>query len=299
MPDSPTTRVAFIGVGTMGRHLVRHLAEAGHDVRAFDPVPDAMAYAASVGADASAQSAADAARDAEVALLSLPSPALVRQVAHEVAEALPDGALLADVSTSPPALAEELAGAFEPRIAVADCPLSGGPVGAEAGTLSSMIGGSEDAYARLAPLAETWSAFVVHTGGHGTGQAAKLCNNMLAGTHMAALCLSLQAARRAGLDDRVLFEILSRSTGDSRVLRARYPAPGVDEAHPSSRDFEALFTLDLMTKDMELSEEFVRNAGLDTSLLDAVNAIYHEAQEAGLGQLDYSGLVKLVRTVED
>jgi 3-hydroxyisobutyrate dehydrogenase len=293
------TRVAFVGVGTMGRHLVRHLVEAGHDVRAFDPVPDAMTYAASVGADASASSAADAARDAEVALLSLPSPSLVREVAFEVGEALPDGALLADVSTSPPALAEELASAFEPRLVVADCPLSGGPVGAEAGTLSSMIGGSDEAHARLAPLAETWSGFVVHTGGHGTGQAAKLCNNMLAGTHMAALCLSLQLARRAGLDDTTLFDILSRSTGDSRVMRARYPAPGVDDAHPANRDFEALFTLDLMTKDMELSEEFARSAGLDTSLLESVNAIYHEAQEAGLGQLDYSGLVKLVRTLGD
>jgi hypothetical protein len=155
-----------------------------------------------------------------------------------------DGALLADVSTSPPALAEEIAGAFEPRLLVADCPLSGGPVGAEAGTLSSMIGGSDEAHARLAPLAETWSGFVVHTGGHGTGQAAKLCNNLLAGTHMAALCLSLQLARRAGLDDTTLFDILSRSTGDSRVMRARYPAPGVDDAHPANRDFEALARVD-------------------------------------------------------
>ena len=294
------TRVALAGVGTMGRHLVRHLVEAGHDVRAYDPVPDAMAYAASVGADASAASVADVCADAEVLLLSLPTVALVGQVAREAAPALPRGALLADVSTSPPTLAQELAAELEPTgILVADCPLSGGPVGAEAGTLTSMIGGSDEAYARLEPIAQAWSAFVVHTGGHGTGQAAKLCNNMLAGLHMAGLCLSLAAARRAGLSDAMLFDILSRSTGDSRVLRARYPGPGVDDAHPANRGYEALFTLDLMTKDMELAEEFVAGMGLDPGLLEAATSVYHEAQAEGLGVLDYSGLIRLARLQEE
>ena len=294
------TRIAFAGVGTMGRHLVRHLVEAGHDVRAFDPDPAAMERAASLGADASAASIADACVDAEVLLLSMPSVALVGQVAREAAAALPTGALIADVSTSPPALAQELAAELEPTgLLVADCPLSGGPVGAEAGTLTSMIGGSDEAHARLAPLAETWSAFVVHTGGHGTGQAAKLCNNMLAGLHMAGLCLSLAAARRAGISDAMLFDILSRSTGDSRVMRARYPGLGVDDAHPSNRGFAALFTLDLMTKDMELAETFVADAGLDPALLEAATAVYHEAQAEQLGGLDYSGLIRLARLQED
>ncbi|MCX6393175.1 MAG: NAD(P)-dependent oxidoreductase, partial [Actinobacteria bacterium] len=218
------TRIAFAGVGTMGRHLVRHLVEAGHQVRVYDPVPAAMEYASSIGADASATSIADICTDAEVFLLSMPTVALVGQVAREAAPALPQGAVLADVSTSPPALAQELAAELEPLgIVVADCPLSGG---AEAGSLTSMIGGSDAAYATLEPIAQTWSAFVVHTGAHGTGQAAKLCNNMLAGLHMAGLCLSLAAGRRAGLSDAMLFDILSRSTGDSRVMRARYPGFG-------------------------------------------------------------------------
>ena len=293
------TRVAFAGVGTMGRHLVRHLVEGGHDVRAYDPVPAAMEHAAAVGAQPAA-SIADACADAEVFLLSMPTVTLVGEVAREAADALPAGALIADVSTSPPALAQELAAELEPRgLLVADCPLSGGPVGAEAGSLTSMIGGSAEAYARLQPLADTWSAFVVHTGGHGTGQAAKLCNNMLAGLHMAGLCLSLAAARRAGLSDAMLFDILSRSTGDSRVLRARYPGFGVDDAHPSNRGYEALFTLDLMTKDMELAEEFVASMGLEPALLEAATSVYHEAQAEGLGVLDYSGLIRLGRLQED
>jgi 3-hydroxyisobutyrate dehydrogenase len=291
------TRVAFLGVGTMGRHLVRHLAAAGHAVTAYDVSAAALGEAEAAGC-AVAGSIAEACADAEAAFLSLPSPALVEQVADEAAAALPDGALLVDVSTSPPALARELADRHEPRLRVVDCPLSGGPVGAEAGTLSSMLGGDEAACAAVEPLAATWSSFVVRTGGHGTGQAAKLCNNLLAGTHMAALCLSLALARRAGLDDAVLYEILSRSTGDSRVLRARYPAPGVDDAHPANRDFEPLFTVDLMTKDVELAEAFAREAGLDASLLDAVIAIYHEAQAEGLGGLDYSGLINASRTTE-
>ena len=293
------TRVAFAGVGTMGRHLVRHLVAGGHTVRAYDPVPAAMEHAAAVGAHPAA-SIADACADAEVFLLSMPTVTLVGEVAREAADALPAGALIADVSTSPPALAQALAAELEPRgLLVADCPLSGGPVGAEAGSLTSMIGGADEAYARLQPLADTWSAFVVHTGGHGTGQAAKLCNNMLAGLHMAGLCLSLAAARRAGLSDAMLFDILSRSTGDSRVLRARYPGPGVDDAHPANRDYEALFTLDLMTKDMELAEEFVASMGLEPGLLEAATAVYHEAQAEGLGVLDYSGLIRLGRLQED
>lgn len=289
--------IAFIGVGTMGRHLVRHLTAAGHAVRAFDVSAAALDEAEANGCTR-AGSVAEACAGADAALLSLPSPALVEQLADEAAAALPDGALLVDVSTSPPALAQALAARHEPRLTVVDCPLSGGPVGAEAGTLSSMLGGSEAACARAEPLAATWSSYVVRTGGHGTGQAAKLCNNLLAGTHMAALCLSLALARRAGLDDAVLYDILTRSTGDSRVLRARYPAPGIDDAHPSNRDWEPLFALDLMTKDVELAEGFARAAGLDTSLLEAVVAIYHEAQAEGLGGLDYSGLIHAARTKE-
>ena len=107
------------------------------------------------------------------------------------------------------------------------------------------------------------------------------------------------AARRAGLSDAMLFDILSRSTGDSRVLRARYPGPGVDDAHPANRDYEALFTLDLMTKDMELAETFVADAGLDPALLEAATAVYHEAQAEQLGGLDYSGLIRLARLQEE
>jgi 3-hydroxyisobutyrate dehydrogenase len=139
----------------------------------------------------------------------------------------------------------------------------------------------------------------VATGGHGTGQAAKLCNNMLAGLHMAGLCLSLAAGRRAGLSDAMLFDILSRSTGDSRVMRARYPGLGVDDAHPSNRDYAALFTLDLMTKDMELSEEFLTSMGLDPGLIEAATSVYHEAQAENLGVLDYSGLIRLARLQEE
>ena len=290
------TRIAFAGVGTMGRHLIRHLVSAGHDVCVFDPVADSMAYAASIGANASSRSVAEACVDAEVCLLSLPSPALVGKVAREAAAALPRGTLLADLSTSPPSLAEELAREIELiGLLVADCPVSGGPIGAKAGTLSAMIGGSDEAFARLEPIAQAFSAYVVHVGTHGTGQAAKLCNNLLAGTHMAALCLALTLARRSGVDDTMLFEILSRSTGDSRVLHNRYPAPGIDDTHPANRDFAALFTLDLMTKDMELATEFAESRALDASLLEAVTDIYHEAQAAGLGSLDYSGLIRLER----
>lgn len=275
-------RVAFIGLGTMGLPIARHLVDAGHDVVVHD-IDGARAETLGVRA---VGSAADAARDAELAFTSLPEPTSVELVAREIAGAMPAGGVFVDLSTGPPALArqlaEELAGV---GLEALDAPVSGGPAGAAAATLTVMVGGAESTFARAEPLLRTIGRpFLV--GGPGAGQTAKLCNNLIAGVTMVALAEACAIAEREGIDAALLYELLTTSTGDSRVLRTRYPLPGVDPAHPSSRGYEPLFMLALIAKDLALALAL----GGEVPVVAAALSAYSDAQEAGLGSLDYSAV---------
>jgi len=277
-------RVAFIGLGTMGLPIARHLVAAGHDVVAHD-IDEARAE--TLGARA-VGSAADAARDAEFAFTSLPEPTSVELVARELAGAMPAGGVFVDLSTGPPALArqlaEELAAA---RLESLDAPVSGGPAGAAAATLTVMVGGAESTFARAEPLLRAVGRpFLV--GGPGAGQTAKLCNNLVAGATMAALAEACAIAEREGIDAALLYELLATSTGDSRVLRTRYPLPGVDPAHPSSVGYEPLFMLDLIAKDLALALALAPEG--EAPVAAAALSAYRGAQEVGLGSLDYSAV---------
>lgn len=293
MTAQPWAPVAVVGAGTMGRWFVRHLLASGARVIVADLSPAAQADAAAAGAEL-AGSAAEAAREAQSVLLSLPSPAVVEAAAlgaGGVIDAARPGLLVVDLSTSPPPLARRLAEVLGERGAdVLDAPVSGGPVGAEAASLTVMVGGPTDVAERARPLLELLGSHVVHVGGPGAGQAAKVCNNLLAGVQMAAIAQMLAIARAEGLDPGVLFDLVTRSTGDSRVLRARYPAPGVDDKHPSNRGFEPLFTVDLMAKDLALAAELIAGHGLGDEPLAGARRLYDAAQAAGLGALDYSAL---------
>ncbi len=204
--------------------------------------------------------------------------------------------LFVDMSTSPPSLARRLAAELSAvEVAALDAPVSGGPVGAEAATLTVMVGGDTGAFSAARPLFEATGRLVVHVGGPGAGQAAKLCNNLVAGANMAALAEACAVAEREGIAPAVLYEILCASTGDSRVLRNRFPLAGADEAHPASRSFAPLFTLDLMVKDMTLVLALAAEHGVDASVADAALERFRAAQAAGHGGLDYSGVFLSVR----
>jgi 3-hydroxyisobutyrate dehydrogenase len=268
------TRIAFIGLGTMGLPMARKLLAAGHEVVACDlDVARAQALGATV-----APTPAEAADGAELAFLSLPSPEAVGLVAGE----LPREVVLVDMSTGPPALARRLADEFE---AALDAPVSGGPRGAESATLTIMVGGRPDAFARAEPLLRSLGRPVL-VGGPGAGQTAKLCNNLIAGATMAAVAEACAIAEREGLDPGTLYDLLTSSTGDSRVLRTRFPLPGVDPAHPASNGYEPLFMLELIAKDLGLALELADDAPVASAAL----AEYRRAQEAGLGGLDYSAV---------
>jgi len=289
------TRVAFIGLGTMGLPMARSLLSAGHELVAVDADPG---RAALLGAPVGA-TPAEAARTSAVALLSLPSAAAVEEVVLGSAglrAGAPRGFAVIDMSTGPPALARTLAAELgRAGIDSLDAPVSGGPRGAEAASLTIMVGGSRETFAAQRSLLEALGALVVHVGPAGAGQAAKLCNNLVAGATMVAIAEACAVAEREGIDPSVLYDLLTRSTGDSRVLRTRFPVEGVSPEHPASRGYEPLFSLDLMAKDLELALGLAAAHGVEASVASTSRDRYLEAQSRGAGALDYSAVYAALR----
>jgi len=274
------TRVAFFGLGTMGMPMARNLVAAGHEVIGHDLDPARVA--ALGGADRA---------EAEVAIASLPSPEAVESVARGLVGS--GVTTFLDMSTGPPGLARRLADELGAAgIDSLDAPVSGGPIGAEAGTLSVFVGGSEEAFARVEPLLVALGSVVVRIGGPGTGQVVKLCNNLMAGVNMVGISEACAVAERAGIDPATFYELVTKSTGDSRVLRTRFPLPGADPAHPANSGFEPMFMIDLIVKDVALACELAAEHGVDPAVARAALAAYRAAQEQGLGRLDYSAVFR-------
>lgn len=287
-------RAGFVGLGTMGLPMARHLVAAGHEVVGCDVDP-ARTRALAAGA---ASTPAEAATDTDVVFTSLPSPEAVVEVMlgpAGVGEGARPGTLLVDLSTGPPALARRLAAELD-GYDVLDAPVSGGPRGAQDASLTIMAGGTPEAFARARPLLETMGRLVLHVGPHGAGQVAKLCNNLVAGATMAAVAEACAIAEREGLEPATLYEIMCASTADSRVLRTRFPLAGVDAGHPASRAFEPLFALDLIAKDLALALALAAEHRVSTSVAAAALSRYRDGQRLGAGGLDYSAVIEAVRS---
>jgi 3-hydroxyisobutyrate dehydrogenase len=270
----------FYGLGTMGLPMARNLSAAGHEVVGVDL--DATRVEMLGGGAAGAGSP-------DVAICSLPSP----QAVADVAGLLPGTGvrLFVDMSTGPPSLARRLADELGAAgIASLDAPVSGGPRGAEAATLSIFAGGCDEAFARAKPILLVLGQVVAHVGGPGAGQVVKLCNNLMAGVNMVAVAEAATVAERAGVDAALLYELVTQSTGDSRVLRTRFPLAGADDAHPSNRGFEPMFMLDLIAKDLALACDLADEHGVDAEVARAALEAYRTAQAQGLGRLDYSAV---------
>jgi 3-hydroxyisobutyrate dehydrogenase len=291
------TGVALVGVGTMGLPIGRRLIAAGHAVVACDL--DAS-RAAALGAQV-APTPAEAFAAADIAITSLPSVEAVEEVVlgrGGLVEVARSGTAVIEMSTSSPTLARRLAATLEPLgVDVLDAPVSGGPRGAEAGDLTVIVGGSPGAFERHRELLGCLGR-AVHVGGHGAGQALKLCNNLLAGTAMAALAEACALATAEGIAADVLYEVLTSSTGDSRVLRTRFPLPGVDALHPATNGYEPLFALDLIAKDMGLALELADDRDVEAPVAAASLESFRAAQRAGLGGLDYSAVYEVRRAAQ-
>jgi 3-hydroxyisobutyrate dehydrogenase len=276
-------RIAFHGLGTMGLPMALNLVAAGHEVVGHDLDPGRV----------EALGGAQPGGPAEVAVASLPSPEAVEEVARGLVGS--GASTFVDMSTGPPALARRLADELGANgIDALDAPVSGGPLGAEAATLSIFVGGSDEAFARVEPLLRALGSVVVRVGGAGTGQVVKLCNNLMAGVNMVGVAEASAVAARAGIDTATFYELVTHSTGDSRVLRTRFPLAGADEAHPANRDFEPMFMVDLIVKDLALACGLAEEHGIDAAVAEAALAAYRTAQEQSLGRLDYSAVFRAI-----
>ena len=290
--------IGFIGLGNMGGPMARNLLKAGHAVKAFDPVPAALDAASKAGAT-TAKTAADAARGVEVAISMLPAAQHVRQVytgEGGVIGAVSPGTLLIDSSTIDVDTARAVAGAAKARgLSMLDAPVSGGTGGAEAGTLTFMVGGEDAAFARAEPILKHMGKIIVHAGASGAGQAAKICNNMILGASMIVVGEAFALAEKLGLDKQKLFDISSKSSGQCWSMTAYCPVPGPVPTSPANRDYKPGFTADMMLKDLKLAQQAAQSAGATTPIGAAAAALYGLFCAQGHGALDFSGIVRMIR----
>jgi 3-hydroxyisobutyrate dehydrogenase len=288
-------RIGFVGLGNMGGPMARNLLKAGHRVTGFDLMPEALAAVTAAGATA-AGSAAQAASGAEFVITMLPAGKHVREAwigSHGMAAATEAGAILIDCSTIDVATAREVAAAVgRPML---DAPVSGGTMGAEAATLTFMVGGPDEAYARAQPILSAMGRTLVHCGDAGAGQAAKLCNNMMLAATMIVTSEAFVLAEKLGLSHQALFDVASKSSAQSWALTSYCPVPGPVPNSPANRDYKPGFSTALMTKDLGLSQEAAATAGATTPLGAQALALYRKFLEAGNGEVDFSGIIKLVR----
>jgi len=288
--------IGFIGLGNMGLPMARNLVKAGHAVRGFDMARsqvDALAAEGGLVAD----TAAGAVDGAEVVVTMLPAGEHVRTVYGEsVIGRVPAGTLLVDCSTIDVDSARAVAADAEAAgLAMVDAPVSGGVAGASAGTLTFMVGGPAAAFQRAEPLLQAMGRTIVHAGGPGNGQAAKICNNMMLGISMIAVSEAFAMAEKLGLDTASLFAIASKSSGQSWAMTSYCPVPGLVEAAPSNRDFKPGFTASMMLKDLALAEDAADSVGASTPLGHHAARLYRDYVESGHGAVDFSGIIRMLR----
>jgi len=290
-------RIGFIGLGNMGLPMALNLVKAGHAVTGFDLAPKGVEALKSAGGSAGNSITAIAA-DSEIVITMLPAGKEVREVylVDGVIERAKPGTLLIDCSTIDVESARAVSAAAEAKgLAMLDAPVSGGVGGAQAGTLTFMVGGKEAAFAKAKPVLDAMGKNVVHAGGAGAGQAAKICNNMILGVSMIAVSEAFVLAEKLGLDKQKLFDISSKASGQCWSLTSYCPVPGPVPSSPANRDYQAGFTAAMMLKDLKLAQEAARAAGATTPLGAEAAAIYGLYVGSGEGARDFSGVIRFLR----
>ncbi|MBM3597775.1 MAG: 3-hydroxyisobutyrate dehydrogenase [Alphaproteobacteria bacterium] len=288
--------IGFIGLGNMGGPMARNLLKAGHKLKAFDLVQSSLDAARAAGAE-TVSSAAAAAQGVEAVITMLPAGKHVRQVYEEsVLAAANTGTLLIDSSTIDVETARAVsAAATKAGHAMVDAPVSGGVGGAEAATLTFMVGGAAEAFERARPLLEKMGKTIVHAGTAGAGQAAKICNNMILGISMVAVCEGFALAEKLGLDKQKLFDISSKSSGQCWSMTSYCPVPGPVPTSPANRDYKAGFTAEMMLKDLRLAQEAAHTVGAATPMGAAAASLYTLFVNAGHKAVDFSGIMRMMR----
>ncbi|WP_265569276.1 3-hydroxyisobutyrate dehydrogenase [Sphingomicrobium lutaoense] len=288
-------KIAFIGLGNMGGGMAANLAKAGHEVLAFDLSEEAMAKARDKGCTP-ASDAASAVKGAEAVVTMLPAGKHVAAVyAESVIPHADKSAILIDCSTIDVATARDVeAKAAEAGLTMVDAPVSGGIAAADAGTLTFMVGGSEDGFGRAQPILDKMGKAVIHAGGPGAGQAAKICNNMLLGATMVATCEAFALAEKLGLDLQTFYDISSKASGQSWSMTSYCPVPGVGPETPADRDYEGGFAAALMLKDLKLAMEAADNNEAYTPMGAHAEELYSRFVDRGGAGKDFSAIIKML-----
>jgi 3-hydroxyisobutyrate dehydrogenase len=286
--------VAFLGLGHMGGPMSANLVAAGHTVRGFDPVAAASAAAADKGV-AVFDSAAAAVADAEVVITMLPNGDAVKRCYADVLPAAKQGALFVDSSTisvDDARNAHAVAGSH--GFAQLDAPVSGGVAGAVAGTLAFMVGGDEDALERARPVLEPMARKIIHCGGPGAGQAAKVCNNMVLAVQQIAIGEAFVLAEKLGLSAQSLFDVITGATGNCWAVHTNCPVPGPVPTSPANHDFKPGFATALMNKDLGLAMDAVASTGASAPLGSHAAQIYAEFAVDNADK-DFSAVIEMLR----
>jgi 3-hydroxyisobutyrate dehydrogenase len=287
-------RIAFIGLGNMGGGMAANLAKAGHDVRAFDLSEEALIRAEAAGC-LRAPVAVAAVDGAEAVVTMLPAGTHVEQTYQAIVPACAPGAVLMDCSTIDVATARRVGELARARgLHAVDAPVSGGIAAAAAGSLTFMVGGPEDSFARAEQYLAQMGKAVIHAGQSGAGQAAKICNNMILGATMVATCEAFVLAEKLGLDAQAFYDIASVSSGQSWSMTSYCPIPGVGPETPADRDYQGGFAAALMLKDLCLSQQAAGDAGAATPMGAKAAELYEAWVAEGEGGRDFSSIIRLL-----
>ncbi len=291
-------KIAFIGLGRMGAPMARNLMKAGHALTVFDVVEPTVELFHAAGA-AAAESPRQAAAGAECVITMLPSSPQVRTVYggdHGVLAGAARGTILIDSSTIDPATAREVAAlAAEQGKPMADAPVSGGTAGAAAATLTFMVGAEPDLFELIRPLLACMGKNIVHCGASGTGQVAKICNNMLLGISMIGVTEAMNLGAALGIDPKVLAGVINSSSGRCWSSDTYNPYPGVMDNVPAARGYTGGFGSDLMLKDLGLANDAAKQAKQPVVLGAIAQQLYQLWSAQGGGEQDFSAIIQLFR----
>ncbi|AXK80250.1 3-hydroxyisobutyrate dehydrogenase [Pseudolabrys taiwanensis] len=291
-------RIGFIGLGNMGLPMAQNLIKAGHQVEGVDVNPASVEKLKAAGGTG-VETAKVAAARADVVITMLPSGKEVRDIylgVNGIVENANPGTLLIDCSTIDVETARAVAREAETHdLLMIDAPVSGGVGGASGGTLTFMVGGPTQAFVRAQSILEKMGKTIVHAGGAGNGQAAKICNNMILGISMIAVSEAFVLAEKLGLEHQKLFDIASKSSGQCWSLTSYCPVPGPVPTSPANRDYQPGFTAAMMLKDLKLSQEAAKAAGARTELGADATKLYSHYVESGEAGRDFSGIIRFMR----
>lgn len=298
---SENLTVAFLGLGHMGGPMAANLVNAGYTVAGFDVVPAALEAAAAHGVP-TVPSPLDALAGADVVLTMFPGGQQVLEAYRGVdgqpglLQAAAPGTMFLDCSTINVDEAREAATlAIAAGHRAVDAPVSGGVVGAEAGTLTFMVGGEPEDFEEVRPMLEVMGKRVVHCGGHGVGQAAKICNNMILGVSMIAVSEAFVLGEKLGLTHQALFDVASAASGQCWALTTNCPVPGPVPTSPANRDYQPGFAGALMAKDLRLALNALESTGVAARMGPLASEIYDTFAAEGGAHRDFSGIITAIR----